>query len=497
VTRSTLFEHAQKLAKWTILAGCMAAFFRSVPTLFLPFQINYVEGPLLNGALNVARGLGAYPPSSGLPYVINQYGPPPYYLIALVVKLFGVGLTGPRLLAFACAICSAVLIALLVRHWTGSFAAALIFGVLYLTLPTVQQWMVILRVDFIAVALSLAGLYLFAKSDRWQLSVLFFVAALFSKFMFVAAPLACLMYLLLMRETQKAFRFAAACAGLAGVVFLAFQWASGGWFAFHTLWSTMSHSFDFRVAVTSLQWELLDNLALLLLAAVAMAFSYNKLPRRTLLLPLLYFCVVSLTLISRGKEGADSNYYLEWDAALCLMAGLGYGVVDKQLRDSRAAAALLPALVVLAVFANVSLADAYRFVHPGQYADQPLGCRDAYQYVRSHSGDQVLSENVGAAVLAGKSPVVFDPFVWTREVAEAGWSDDELLALIRARKLDLIVLGSEAARSKNDRYAFRWPRSVLAAIDQNYKLVDSYDCTDASFLYVPRQDAPLAAANRR
>ena len=92
---------------------------------------------------------------------------------------------------------------------------------------------------------------------------------------------------------------------------------------------------------------------------------------------------------------------------------------------------------------------------------------------------------------------MFDPFVWTREVAEAGWSDDELLALIRARKLDLIVLGSEAARSKNDRYAFRWPRAVLAAVDQNYKLVDSYDCTDASFLYVPRQDAPLAAANRR
>jgi len=149
VTRSTLFEHAQKLAKWTILAGCIAAFFRAVPTIFLPFQINYVEGPLLNGAINVARGLGAYPPSSGLPYVINQYGPPPYYLIALVVKLFGVGLTGPRLLVFAFAICSAVLIALLVRHWTGSFAAALIFGVLYLTLPTVQQWMVILRVDFI------------------------------------------------------------------------------------------------------------------------------------------------------------------------------------------------------------------------------------------------------------------------------------------------------------------------------------------------------------
>ncbi len=71
-------------------------------------------------------------------------------------------------------------------------------------------------------------------------------------------------------------------------------------------------------------------------------------------------------------------------------------------------------------------------------------CRQAYEYVKDYPGRHILSENLGALVMAGKPPVVMDPFSWTQMVANGGWPDTEVVDLIRSRKIDRIILGSEA-----------------------------------------------------
>jgi hypothetical protein len=77
---------------------------------------------------------------------------------------------------------------------------------------------------------------------------------------------------------------------------------------------------------------------------------------------------------------------------------------------------------------------------------------------------------------------------------DAGWPDNVVLDLIGTRKIALIVLGGMAAESKNE-YPNRWPRPVLAAIDQNYELVNVFDCMDARFIYEPNPGAGLTDAN--
>src|SRR5205085_5019562 len=107
------------------------------------------------------------------------------------------------------------------------------FGALYLSLPVVQMWMPILRVDLLALAFTLAGVYCCLRWPRLpEVAALCFAAALLTKYTFVAAPAACFLYLWLRRERRNAARLAFAVFGFAAAAFAATQWSSGGHFAF-------------------------------------------------------------------------------------------------------------------------------------------------------------------------------------------------------------------------------------------------------------------------
>jgi hypothetical protein len=101
----------------------------------------------------------------------------------------------------------------------------------------------------------------------------------------------------------------------------------------------------------------------------------------------------------------------------------------------------------------------------------------------NYPGQRVLSENPGAAVVAGKWSPVFEPFLWTREVVNNGWSDNEIVNLIRSHQIDLILLGS-TPRSRASQA--RWSNSVVEAIEQNYELVEMFACPDARMAYQPK-----------
>jgi hypothetical protein len=95
------------------------------------------------------------------------------------------------------------------------------------------------------------------------------------------------------------------------------------------------------------------------------------------------------------------------------------------------------------------------------------GCRDAYQYVKNYPGDRILSENVGAMVLAGKTPGVLEPFLWSRLVVQGGWSGAEMLEMIRARHFDLMLRMVDIPAAFDPEFS-RWPNPVIEAIEKNY-----------------------------
>jgi hypothetical protein len=439
--------------------------------------MNFAEGPLLGVAARVAHGLSCYPDPRPIPYMINPYGPVAYYLFAGVVKIFGVNLTAPRIFVGAATFWCALVISLLVRHWTGSVKVGVAFGSLFLIMPAVLQWMAMFRVDLIGLAFALTGLFFFVTSKRWFTSVPFFVAAFFCKFTFAAAPTACVIYFLSRKDWRKAIGFAGLWAVLAGVAFLACQRLTQGWFAFHTILASSVHPFAMEVWA---EWTLDELNYALVPFLLTIALFFRRGSRDFASLPFIYVVLASLSTILRGKLGADSNYYLEWEAALCICLGVKYGQLKTGKADSGVARALVPFFLgcwILAVTHWIN------FDNDASLRASRAECREAYQFVSDHHDNRILTENVGALVLAGAPPVVFEPFLWGREVLDGKWSDSEVLDLIRSRSLPLILVDRNVERAKSDSYPNLWPRAVLESIEQNYALVGGFKCKDANYVY--------------
>ncbi len=469
----SLFEKVEIFFLMAAAFRCLMTLRHVLPLITLPFQINYVEGPILAAGARAAQGLTIYPPAINIPYIISPYGPLPYFLVALCVKLFGVGFTAPRILVLVAGIWCAILVTRLVRHWGGTRRVSLAFGLLFLGRPDVVYWLPVVRVDLIGLAFSLTGLYLFTKPRWWQLSIPFFIAGFFCKILLVSAPLACFLYTALRKDSRKASLYALGSSVLGALAFLWAQRQTDGWFAFHTIWSSTDHAYSLPTAYTALRYQLpLDYV----LVVLAIALAYHARSQHQLYLPLIYLGVTFITLLAIGKAGTDSNYFLEWEAALSLTAGAAYQILRPHAGHGSTLAAFLPA--TLAAMVAVST--------PRPRPPEALsGCREAYDFVRESPAKAILSENVGAAVLSAKSLLVADPFVWTREVVDRGWSDKQIVDLIRSRRVDLILLGDDvetlAARPIPD----RWPGSVANAMEHNYRLTWTFSCQDARFMYRP------------
>jgi hypothetical protein len=442
--------------------------------------MNYGEGPLLGVATRIASGLSSYPDPHPIPYVINPYGPVAYYLFAGEIKPFGVGFTAPRIFVVAATLCCAALITLLLCHWTGSVRVGVAFGGPFLTLPAVLQWMILFRVDLMALAFALAGMYFFATSRPWFLSVIFFVTAFFCKFTFVAAPAACVIFMVANNEWRKALKFVGSFAGLAAAFFFVCQLWTKGWFAFHTIGASTVHPFSMKLWLDGT----LDELNYILVPFVlTVVICFRRRSWKDISLPFIYLILATLSTILRGKLGSDFNYYLEWEAALCLCLGFEYGLLQAEPPASSAARAFVPALLACSILA---ITHWINFDNDAILRATRAGCRDAYQFVKDHRQEQMLTDNTGALIVAGAAPVVFEPFLWTREVVGAGWPDAEVLDLIRSRRISLVLLDQKVEKIKTDPQQVWWPRSVAGAIDQNYTLARDFKCAGANFVYQPR-----------
>ncbi|MBZ5512708.1 MAG: hypothetical protein LAN70_16290 [Acidobacteriia bacterium] len=488
----------------------------------LPFQVDYEEGNILNALARITHGLTPYPDPHAMPNILNPYGPVAYYLLAIPGKLFGVSFLWPRLVIVACVMAICVFVALTITRLTGSALTGVVFGAIYGTLPVVESWSAVLRVDFLALALSTAGVYVFCRevtkedseedgakglpiarpgsdqidnrksaienSYRVSSSVssvvnvsLFapalFVAALFVKCTYIAAPLACALWLITRKQGQQAVRFAATMAAMCVVALAIATGATRGTILTH-LFLTHSDPFSWSVYLLRLTDVIARHRVLVALAAVLLI---PGLLRRRISLPALWLVVATLTAVSAGKLGSNWNHFLEWPAALCLCAGLGW---EKMSRIRPRALALVMAVVVTAWLCIFLWRD--RTLPFDPYATVQ-DCDRVYALVKQYPGDRVLSENVGALVLAGKTVWVSNPFVYSQLVMRGGWPDTGLERMVRSREFDLIVAQWNYPMYPNfmSDGAERFSSGVVKAIVENYRAVQMYQCTDANVIFEP------------
>jgi hypothetical protein len=461
------------------------------------WELDYGEGIVWEQMRLMLAGRG-YGPIDGLPAIVFHY-PPVFHLVTAALA-GGTGLdplAAGRLVSLSSTLLTGAFAGLVaakaVRAETSLPVAALcgvVGGLAVFSFWPVAYWAPLMRVDMLATALSLAGVYAamlaLKRPPLILLASVCFVAAVYTKQTSIVAPGAVFLTFLLLRP-----RLAWACAGgciLLGLAALgALAWSTDGGFVRHIFlynvnrfeaWRllliqdvVLAHLFYFVVLAIGLAARLKSRLPLYRRAGsvAALRERLSSAPGDAfLLLVLVYAVLAGLMTLSVAKSGSNVNYFIEWVAVLAILLGI-------LVQDAAAAAvagiraggstrliaqpALLPLLIGVQALVVPPL--------PGR-TETLAGARipqlEALSTMVRNAGRPVISDDM---VLLRRSgvPIQWEPAIFAELASTGAWDERRFVQYIRARRFAFFVtVGDRGQRLFDSRYN----PAVAEAIDAAY-----------------------------
>lgn len=433
-----------------------------------PYSLDYGEAPLVDQAMRLASGQNIYRADlSSPPYTISNYPPIYVSLVAVGVKLFGPAgaFFFGRILSVICTWGAAIFLVLIVYSQTRDRIAALSAGIVLLAFPFVVYWSPLLRIDMLALALSLAGLCLLVWKPvtprRLAGVALLLTAAIFTRQSYgLAAPVAAFVWLL-GRDWRQAIRLALLVSGMGLALFLLLNTLTRGGFFFNIVTANVN---EFRMDLLEDNWERLKEAALILLcsAGVSLVLIPRWNPLWTLAVPYLIGATISAATI--GKIGSNVNYLMELCAALSLAAGVVIAWSRAHLPFHTVRAALLILLVLAVGNMLHRTLDEYTWdLRERRAARTELS--ELMTLVAETPGPILADEYMGMLTLNGR-PLVIQPFEVTQLAWAGMWDQTSLLESIKNKEFSAIILYDRPWVNE------RWTAEMLEAIAQSYTLVD-------------------------
>lgn len=446
------------------------------------YPLDYGEGPLLDQAVRLAAGENIYRRDlSTPPFNIANY--PPVYMLLQVpfVWIFGPALWYGRLLSLLGVVLASLFTGLVVKTLVNDRIAGLASGLLLLSFPYVLHWSALTRIDCMALAFLMAGMFALVrhgatrKGRAWAVALLL-LAAFTRQSYALAGPFAGFIFLLSQRTRRHAFIFLAWLGILGiGLVLLLILVTGGGFFT-HIVTAN----------VNAFYWETVRNYAndlwryipFLVCAGAGLLLS-GIVKRETawyLAAPFLLGAIASA--ITIGKDGSNVNYLLELCAALSLAVGVGLGYLSQ-----RGTAVKAVLLVVLALQVQLMLAwssATYATYHTARFNQLPQ-LFQLNRVIEKSPGGMMLADEYMAMLPVNGQRIVYQPFEFKMMADSDRWNQAVFLQKIVDKEYALIVLYDPPTW---DSQHARWTQAQLNAIYENYEL--SQTLADAKVL-VPKR----------
>ncbi len=381
-----------------------------------------------------AGGETLYQPPTSLPLTVTAYTPLYYLLVGTLQRLLGdSSYTIGRIVSLLATAAGAACLAAGVRRATGRWAAGLLAAFVFLTQNlTANLWAPMHRVDTLALGLSLLGLAVAAAGHpRW--AVLPLLLALLTKQTYLAAPAAVLISLwpnrrahadlcraLRRRRGRRPARRPVADRRLVPVAHGRRQRQS----LCGRLHRRHARAISGRTTGCRCCWPAPSS--------CCRRAPAERLWRAYLVLTLLQ------TLVSVGKIGASSNYWLEWSAA----AAAAIAIVAARLAEERPDAGqwfvrgLVGALLIALPGYQAVASEAVLLHTTGETPS--LDGQVQLTHTMAQEPGTVMTDEPGVAIAAGK-PIEFEP-IFTLLAEEGIWDQTPILTAIHEQRFDLIVL---------------------------------------------------------
>jgi hypothetical protein len=442
-----------------------------------PYPMDYGEGPLLDQTRRLGHLESLYRADlAAPPYTVSNY--PPVYPLVLspLGRLWGPAFWYGRLLSWLSVVAAAAFVGLILHAVTRDRVAAVIGGLALLAFPPVAYWSSLFRVDALALALSLGGVWLVVRRPAGRLTVpaaaLLLVAAIYTRQSYgVAAPLAACVWLGQATSWGRALALAALTGGLGGGLFLALEVATGGGFSFNIVSANLNayQAGSLAQYLTDV-WTLMP-LVLAAVAAFLLLAPWFRVPSWRLVAPYVLGAVVSGLTI--GKVGSNVNYLIELGAGVSLSVG-ALLAWQRPRRGVHAAIALLLALDL----ALVVLASPYRTVTHVRLK-QREEARHLLDIVHRAPGPVLADEDMGLLPLDGR-PILFQPFEMTQLARAGRWDQQAFIGEIERQAFAAILI---YRIPEVPLHRQRWTDEMLGAIGRHYVVRERVGPTE---VYRPR-----------
>jgi hypothetical protein len=444
-----------------------------------PYGLDYGEAPLMDQARRLEENQPLYKANiDEPPYLITNY--PPLYPISVAalngllnIPLFQAG----RLISIVFSSISGVVIGILGYQLTNNKLLGALAGAIFWGNPYVLIWSSIARVDSMALAFSLLGLwavYQSRKSRYWLIAAcIFFLASVYTRQTYLlAGPLAGFVWLLFTNKRRALiflFTLAISTILLFGIINAL---TNGGFFT--NIVVANNNQYEFARTIRMSQQLLIFWPFILLVAVVTFLMLgrvYKKMNvsdiRNTdstefIILGLGgYSLGAGISALTVGKVGSDINYFLELIAVCsiwCVVAINHFSTQKKQIRN--VFFILMSFQLVWATIAGVVLSR--RVIAPRQM-DLPL-YNALFNQVKTatHEGYVLSDDYLDLVVLAGQS-IYYQPFEYGQLYQAGLWDPSQFAGDIHRGLFPLIVIGGDTINKP-----CCWPQPIQDEIEKNY-----------------------------
>ncbi len=451
----------------------------SVLTIRFPYGVDYGEAPLMDQVRRIETGETLYKSSiNGPPYVIANY-PPVYQLwvsgvnTLLHIPLFQSG----RISTLFFSILSGSIIGLFSYHltdnkWMGVFSAALFWGQ-----PFVVVWSSVARVDMMALAFSLLGLYsLYRKYTEpvWIVIavVCFLISAYTRQSYLLAGPLAGFIWLWnCNRKRALIFLAGLAFAGLA--VFGIINAATHGGFYTNIVTANINRTVLHNAVSMFRQLFIIWPVVLIIIIILVILAIYSRFKQPVgektgeTAQPFIYYGWTFFTIgavisaMTVVKIGSNVNYFLELIAAGAVWGGLSVKLINRRRAGTRWL--LIGLLLIQSLWVLPFGYQAIQTTRTNFWEKLDLYQNLKITVQAATQSGMVLSDDYMDMIVLADQRIYYQPFEYGELYYAGLWDPSALASQIEKRDFALIVIGGNSLEK-----GCCWPPTVINSIEANY-----------------------------
>jgi len=446
-----------------------------------PYGADYGEAPLMDQVKKIQMGETIYKSDlNSSPYVIANY--PPLYplLVAGITSTFDSLLfqTG-RLVALFFSIISGAAIGLFTFSLTNKKILAIFSAAIFWGNPYVIIWSAQARVDMMALAFCLLGLYILFKrknSIAWLLvSCLCFILSIYTRQTYLlAGPLAGFIWLLKINR-KHAFLFLATLTILSLLLFGMINALTQGGFYSNIVTANINEISLSRTVTMFKQLFIIWPVILIMVAVLLIQVfqMWNK-SRRDLPATIethefsvyglsTFTAGALLTALTVGKVGSDVNYFLEIIAACSIWMAIGLSQLMNSLNKRNVI--ILGLLLLQLVWIIIGAIPITGAAIESRWNMLP-SYNSLYKEINTAAQKGiVLSDDFLDMVVLSSQPIYYQPFEYGQLYNAGLWDPTELVEQIEHKEFPLVVIGGETVYKE-----CCWPDPVAAALESNYKI---------------------------